>query len=74
MEQQVKPSWEMPDLQPLCPNSCWEGGSAIPLLTAGVPFLWDAPCIARLQVSSHCIGVSRYSSIIVLISYAKGRI
>lgn len=52
MEQQAKPSWEMQDLQPVCPNSCWEGGSAVPL-TAGAPFLWDVPCIARLQVSSH---------------------
>lgn len=58
MEQQVKPSWEMLDLQPVCPNSCWEGSSAIPLLTAGVPFLWGAPCIARLQVSPHWTGVS----------------
>lgn len=73
MEQQVKPSWEMQDLQPVCPNSCWEGGSAVPL-PAGAPFFWNAPWIVKLQVSSHWIRVSRFSSNKVHIGEVKSRI
>lgn len=49
MGQQVKPSWEMQDLQPVCRNSRWQGGSAVPL-TAGV--LHALPGFTSLPIGS----------------------
>jgi len=50
MGQPVKLCWEMWDPQPVNPNSLTPGKEALPSpVTAGPPFLWDAPCIARLH-------------------------